>query len=195
MQMLQAKKPIPSRSRLLLLSPKMTNGLLVVGGRLNYAALPATMKNPVILCGKHPLTRLLVREYNELYNHPGTNHLLCLLRHRYWVVGARNLIHQQTFSCIVCKRLGAKPLTPKMADLPACRVAPGKFFDQVGVDYVGPILVKQRRSTVKRYGCIFTCLRQTDSFILCLRNFIGRRGQPSDIYSHNTTNFVWAERE
>ena len=206
-QMLRAKKPIPSRSRLLSLSPKMTNGLLVVGGRLNYAPLPATTKNPVILCGKHPLTRLLVREYHELYNHPGTNHLLYLLRRRYWIVGARNLIRQQTFSCIVCKRLRAKPLTPKMADLPASRVAPGKFFDQVGVDYFGPILVKQRRSTVKRYGCIFTCLKiravhielaenmETDSFILCLRNFIGRRGQPSDIYSDNGTNFVGAERE
>ncbi len=121
-QMLRGKKPIPSRSRLLSLSPKMSNGLLVIGGRLNYAPLPATTKNPVILCGKHPLTRLLVREYHELYNHPGTNHFLHLLRRRYWIVGARNLIRQQTFSCIVWKRLRAKPLTPKMADLSACRV-------------------------------------------------------------------------
>jgi hypothetical protein len=206
-QMLLAKKNIPSRSRLLSLSPRMANGLLVVGGRLNYSPLPATTKNPVILCGKHPLTRLLVREYHELYNHPGTNHLLYMLRGRYWIVGARNVIRQHTFSCVTCKKLRAKPLTPKMADLPACRVEPGKFFDQVGVDYFGPILVKQRRSTVKRYGCIFTCLKiravhielaenmETDSFILCLRNFIGRRGQPSDIYSDNGTNFVGAERE
>jgi hypothetical protein len=89
----------------------------------------------------------------------------------------------------------------------SCTVAPGKFFDQVGVDYFGPILVKQRKSTVKRYGCIFTCLKiravhielaenmETDSSILCLRNLIGRRGQPSDIYSDDGTNFVGAERE
>ena len=164
-------------------------------------------KNPIILCGKHPLTKLLVREYHELYNHPGTNHLLYLLRRQYWIIGARNLIRKQAFDCVVCKRLKAKPLTPKMADLPACRVTPGKFFDQVGVDYFGPIMVKQGRSTVKRYGCIFTCLKirtvhielaesmETDSFILCLRNFIGRRGQPLDIYSDNGTNFVGEEKE
>ena len=70
-QMLQAKKAIPSRSRLLSLSPRMTNRLLVVGGRLNYAQLPAMTKNQVILCSKHRLTKLLVREYHELHSHPG----------------------------------------------------------------------------------------------------------------------------
>ena len=35
--MVQEKKPIPSHSRLLSLSPRIINGLLVVGGRLNYA--------------------------------------------------------------------------------------------------------------------------------------------------------------
>ena len=68
-------------------------------------------------------------------------------------------------------------------------------------------MVKQQGSTVKRYGCIFTCLKiralhielaenkETDSFVLCLRNFIGRRGQPSDIYSDNGANFRGTERE
>ena len=61
-QMVHATKPIPSHSRLLSLSPRITNGLLVVGGRLNCAEWPAMTKNPVIWCGKHPLTKLLVRE-------------------------------------------------------------------------------------------------------------------------------------
>lgn len=67
----------------------------------------------------------------------------------------------------------------------------GKFFDQVEVDYFRRILVKERRSAVKRYGCMFTCLKiravhiesaenmETDSFFLCLRNFVGRKWQPS----------------
>ena len=94
-----------------------------------------------------------------------------------------------------------------MVDLPAARVTPGKFFDKVCVDYVGPLLVKRGRSEVKRCGCIFTCLEirvvhielaeslETDSFILCLRNFMGRRGQPSGIFSDNGSNVVGAERE
>ena len=46
-----------------------------------------------------------------------------------------------------------------MASLPSARVAPtDPPFSHVGVDYFGPLFVKQRRSQVKRYGCLFTCL-------------------------------------
>ena len=39
------------------------------------------------------------------------------------------------------------------------RLIPHKpAFTYVGVDYFRPILVKQRRSHVKRWGCLFTCL-------------------------------------
>ena len=59
---------------------------------------------------------------------------------------------------------------------------------------------------VKRFGCIFTCLRtravhievahtlSTDSFIDALQRFIGRRGKPEIVYSDNGTHFVGAER-
>jgi len=68
-----------------------------------------------------------------------------------------------------------------MADLPANRVTPNKPpFTYVGVDYFGPFMVKQGRSLVKRYGCVFICLTtravhlevassmDTDSFINAL---------------------------
>ncbi len=46
-----------------------------------------------------------------------------------------------------------------MADLPSERVTPNKPpFTRVGVDYLGPFEVKSRRSVVKRYGVIYTCL-------------------------------------
>lgn len=95
-----------------------------------------------------------------------------------------------------------------MADLPEHRVTPDQPpFTFVGVDCFGPFLVKRRRSLVKRYGALFTCLAiravhneiihglDTNSFIYCLRRFIARRGPPKVIRSDNGTNFVGGEKE
>ena len=57
--------------------------------------------------------------------------------------------------------------------------------------------VKQRRSKVKRYGAMFTCMASravhieatfslyTDTFILALRQLIARHGDVRSIYSDN----------
>ena len=78
------------------------------------------------------------------------------------------------------------------------------------VDYFGPIFVKNSKRTQftsghnKRYGAVFTCLTtrpthlvlagdlSTDSFILALKRFIARRGQPKVMYSNNGSNFTGA---
>lgn len=52
-----------------------------------------------------------------------------------------------------------RPCEQIMASLPAaCVTSFSSPFTSASVDYSGPPLVKQRRSHVKRYGCIFTCL-------------------------------------
>ena len=82
-----------------------------------------------------------------------------------------------------------------MADLPECRL---QFdhppFYNVGVDYFGPFAISQDCNTVKRYGCVFTCLTMqaihfkvahsldTDSFFNALRRFIARRGTPYTVF-------------
>ena len=80
-------------------------------------------------------------------------------------------------------------------------------FSHVGIDFFGPFLVKQGRSQVKRYGCIFTCLNiravhievahslDTDSFLNALRRFIARRGKPVLVRTDNGSNFVSGDKE
>jgi len=95
-----------------------------------------------------------------------------------------------------------------MADLPKERITPDlPPFTNVGVDYFGPIEVKQGHSYVKRYGVIFTCKASravhlvvahslgTDSCISAIRRFICRRGPVAHFRSENGTNFTGAEKE
>ncbi len=94
-----------------------------------------------------------------------------------------------------------------MSDLPVERVLPDlPPFTNVGVDYFGPVEIRKGRSTVKRYGVIFTCMASravhlemayslnTDSCINAIRRFLCRRGQVVQLRSDNGTNFVGAER-
>jgi len=93
-----------------------------------------------------------------------------------------------------------------MADLPLERLEPDlPPFTNVGVDYFGPIETKRGRTTLKRYGVLFTCMTSravhievansldTDSCLNALRRFTCRGGQAKHI--DNGTNFVGAQRE
>ena len=79
-----------------------------------------------------------------------------------------------------------------MEDIPSCRLQVDQTaFSSLGVDFFGPLIVKQGRVTVKRYGCVFTCLTvraihieiahslSTDSFLNAVRRFIARRSRPN----------------
>ena len=118
------------------------------------------------------------------------------------------MVRKLLANCFSCRRRQAPVCSQKMADLPKERVTPGQPpFSHVGIDYFGPFMVKQGRSQVKRYGCIFTCLTiravhieiahslDTDSFINALRRFIARRGKPVLVRTDNGTNFVSGEKE
>ena len=131
-----------------------------------------------------------------------------MIRERYWIVQARVSLRRVLNGRFHSKRMQASVGRQKMANLPEDRVCPVEPpFSHVGVDCFGPLLVRHGRSTVKRYGVLFTCLairaihievahtQDTDAFIHALRRFIARRGQPQRIRSDNGTNFVRGEKE
>lgn len=93
----------------------------------------------------------------------------------------------------------------KMGDLPRERLDPTPLFTNVGVDIFGPFIVKERRSELKRWGVILTCLYSravhlevvddltTDSLINTLRCFQAIRGPIRTIFSDQGTNLVGAK--
>ncbi|XP_070548346.1 uncharacterized protein [Ptychodera flava] len=183
------------------------DGLLRVGGRLSLSMVAEEAKHPVILPKRSHVAELLLREIHERGQHFGRAYILSKLRERYWIPGANSAARSIVSKCVTCRRQRARLCEQKMADLPADRLQSNEPpFTNVGIDYFGPIEVKIRRSTVKRYGVIFTCLAiravhievaeslSTDSFINALRRFISRRGPVKSIRSDNGTNFVGANR-
>ena len=197
----EGKPVVAKSSRLYRLEPVMCeDGLIRVGGRLPT--------HPIILPSSHPVTNLVINHFHVMSGHGGKEHTLSLIRQQYWIIGARQAVRKQLRECVVCRLRDAKPVGQRMANLPCDRITPGDPpFSYVGVDVFGPFNVKRGRSTEKRYGCLFTCLKiravhievlhslDTDSFINALQRFICRRGQVKEIRSDNGTNFVGAEKE
>ena len=190
------------------LNPVLIDGILCVGGRLEEASIEHDAKHPTILPSKHHVSDLIVRHYHELEGHMGASQVLAAIRQKFWLLRGPSTVKRTVSKCLVCQRWNSRRGDQIMAPLPMARVTSTEPpFTAVGIDYFGPILVKQKRSHVKRYGCVFTCLAiravhieiahdlSTDSFIQAFQRFVSRRGPPLEIYSDNGTNFKGAEAD
>ena len=86
-------------------------------------------------------------------------------------------------------------------------MTPDIVFDNVGIDYAGPIYIKygyvRKPVIVKAFVSLsikavhleLASDLTSDAFLACLRCFIARRGKPSLIWSDHGSNFVGADRE
>ncbi|XP_037774346.1 uncharacterized protein LOC119570828 [Penaeus monodon] len=209
-RVLQTKENVLNKtSSLYKLDPFMdTDGIIKVRGRLSQANLNEASRHPVILPGKCHISELLICHYHQRVYPQGRGITLNEIRSAgYWIVGGSSMVAKHIRNCIVCKKSRGKTLDQKMSDLPKDRLEPSPPFTYCAVDYFGPFYVKVRRSEVKRYGALFTCLvsraihlevaesMDTDSFLNAYRRFVGRRGPVRQLRSDRGTNFVGAKNE
>ena len=160
-------------------------GVLRVGGRLRFTTLYSALKHPVVLPRGAHVSSLLVNDCHSSIKHQGRGMTVNEVRARgYWIIGLGCLVKSIIHKCVTCQALRGKTLDQNMSDLPADRAECSPPFTYVGVDIFGPFWVKNRRTEVKRYGTIFTCLSSravhiemaydmtTDAFIQALRKLI-----------------------
>ena len=99
------------------LSPRLINGLLRVGGRLNHAPLETDVKHPIFLPKHHHIAKLIVRHYHQISGHSGIEHVLSLIRQKYWIVKARVLVRRVLNDCFDCRRRQSPVEEQRIADL------------------------------------------------------------------------------
>ncbi|XP_011860314.1 PREDICTED: uncharacterized protein LOC105557631 [Vollenhovia emeryi] len=209
---LRSKQEVAKESKLVGLKPYLDeHGLIRVGGRLDHSSLTQEIKHPLLLPASHHFTRLVIRDRHEGLFHAGINATLASVREEFWPIHAKSEVKQCLRVCVTCRKANPTPIQPLMGQLPEARVNISRPFSKVGVDYCGPLFVRDRvkrnSKQYKAYVAIFVCMTTkavhielvedmtTEAFIGTLKRFIARRGLPSDIYSDNGRNFVGAERE
>lgn len=203
-------KPLQPTSKLLTLSPYIDeHGILRVGGRIDAASeIGPEVKRPIILDGRHPTARLLVRRYHILAAHGNQETVVNEVKQKYWLLRLRPTVKYVVRKCMLCRLRRGKPHVPRMGDLPPARMAHHQRpFTHCGLDLFGPMEVAIGRQRAKRYGVLFTCLTvravhielvsslSSDSLIMALRRMAARRGWPTQLYSDNGTNLRGSDTE
>ena len=165
------------------------DGIIPVGGRLDNCFINNNCKHPILLPKDGKVATLIIQHHHKMAAHGDSGITLNQVRSSgYWIVDANLAVKNFIYRCVDCERLRGRFGEQKMEDLPACRLTETAPFTHCGVDIFDPFNVKQRRSEVKRYGTMFTCMANravhievtfsldTDSFILALRRLIARCG-------------------
>lgn len=203
-------KGIPIKSgSLTQLSPFLdNNGILRITGRLANSNLPYSQKHPMILPSKDHVVGLLYRQKHLRLLHAGPQTILSNIRLKFWPINALRQIKNVVKNCITCHKLKAAAAHQLMGSLPSERTSVSRPFSKVGIDFGGPIMIKEsflrKAHTYKAYIALFICMTtkaihlelvsslSTESFVSTLKRFIARRGCPEVIFSDNATNFQGA---
>ena len=141
------------------LQPIVIDSVLSVRGRLSHFPFDLGTKFSIILPQRSHLTELVIRQHHIEVGHCGASHTWTSLRHQFWIVEGAAAVSKAIGKCYVYRKRNRTIGKQLMADVLSYRLQIEQpAFSSVGVHFFGPLIVKQDRVTVKRYGCVFTCL-------------------------------------
>ena len=182
--------------------------MIRVGGRFNKSNLNNKCKHQIVLPKGSPTSKVIIAWGQKKPGHAGRGMTLSEIgRSGFWTLCANSATRKFIHYCVVCRSLRGKLGEQKMAELPFDRLQEEPPFTYCQVDLFGPFVICSKRKELKNYGVMFTCLcshaidievahsLDTDSFLLVLRMFIGRRGNIRQMRFDNGNKFVGAVKE
>ena len=180
-------------------------GLLRCGGRLGNADLSEGARHPLLLPKQNKLTDIIVEHCHKKMLHAGVSRTLGTVRQTYWISHGRSVVKRVLRKCKVCQRHEGGPYKmPMMPPLPTSRVSESVPFTHTGIDYFGPLFIRNKTESQKVWVCLFTCLvtraihleliqnMSIEQFLLGFRRFLSRHGKPKEIVSDNALHFKLA---
>uniref|UniRef100_A0A914X7S0 Integrase catalytic domain-containing protein n=1 Tax=Plectus sambesii TaxID=2011161 RepID=A0A914X7S0_9BILA len=182
--------------------------LLRCRGRIEDASLDEETKYPILLPRNNRVTELIVLHKHRQMMHGGVQQTLAEVRKEYWLLKGRSEIRKIiSRQCYICRKYTARPFSlPPLPALPKERVQQSTPFEYTGLDYLGPLWVKEGGDKTKMWICLFTCLvtraihlepvmdLTAQQFLNCVRRFIARRSRPRFIISDNAPQFKLVQK-
>lgn len=161
---------------------------------------------PILLVPAHRLTYLIILHFHLSQHHAGVHHTITALRSHYYIPSARRHIAKVLRRCVSCKKIAGQAYRyPQTPMLPPERVTRSYPFQNIGLDYLGPLTSIRNDTSGKTWICLFTCMatraihlevvldNSAQEFLLAFRRFVARRGAPTVVYSDNAPTFHAAE--
>ena len=184
-------------------------GIMRCTGRLAKAGLPTSVKHPILLEKDHHITYLIVEDSHKRVMHGGVKSTVTELRARFWIVQGRHFGRKLLYKCVICRKLEGRPYqAPPPPPLPEFRVKECSPFTYTGVDFAGPLYVKNHSGPQQKvWICLYTCCvtraihldlvpsLTASAFMRSLRRFSARRGTPLLMVSDNGKTLKSAARE
>ncbi|XP_068757821.1 uncharacterized protein [Montipora capricornis] len=136
-------------------------GILRCRGRIGMSSLPYDTRFPILLPRSQYFTKLVILKCHDQVMHNGVAETLVQVRSRYWIVKGRQTVKSIINKCVLCKKLEGRPYgTPPTSQLPGFRLSDEFAFTSIGVDFAGPVYVKdiyhKRDDMNKAYIVLYT---------------------------------------
>jgi len=136
--------------------------LVHVGGRMQNSNWSEQRKHPMLISKEFHLAVLIICHWHLYACHARPRLLIALVQQQFRIIGIRLIVHWVIRKCLISANMSAANPQPIMVNLPSFRVQDAHPFSMVGIDYAGPLQMKnlslRKPHIVKVYIAVFVCM-------------------------------------